>query len=120
MDGVSRISASKRIERTVSTLALIMMLLPDLSGVIAVSWYPPGMKDDNGEPTEDIVSLIMDVAAKYKVKVGGFSSSLPFYVTPDFMVYRDLFFPQVLFHIEPYKGRDDNTMRENIKYIIDK
>lgn len=43
-----------------------------LSGVLAVSWYPPGTKDDNGEPTEDIVPLILEVAAKYKVKVGVF------------------------------------------------
>lgn len=42
------------------------------SGVLAVSWYPPGMKDDNGEPTEDIVPLILEVAAKYKVKVETF------------------------------------------------
>ncbi|KAK1793138.1 hypothetical protein P4O66_011546 [Electrophorus voltai] len=63
-------------------------------GVLAVSWYPPGMKDDNGEPTEDIMPLILDVADKYQVKV--------------------------VFHIEPYKGRDERSMLENIKYIVDK
>lgn len=26
---------------------------------------------------------------------------------------------QVAFHIQPYKGRDDITLHENIKYIID-
>ncbi|XP_060789674.1 glycoprotein endo-alpha-1,2-mannosidase [Neoarius graeffei] len=62
-------------------------------GVLAVSWYPSGMKDDNGEPTEDIVPLILEVAAKYKVKV--------------------------VFHIEPYRGRNDKSMFENIKYIIE-
>ncbi|KAB5562601.1 hypothetical protein PHYPO_G00019770 [Pangasianodon hypophthalmus] len=41
-------------------------------GVLAVSWYPPGMKDDNGEPTEDIVPLILEVAAKVQSE-GGFS-----------------------------------------------
>ena len=39
------------------------------SGVIAVSWYPPGMKDDNGEPIDDIVAMLMDAAHKYHVKV---------------------------------------------------
>ncbi|KAM6973212.1 glycoprotein endo-alpha-1,2-mannosidase [Aplochiton taeniatus] len=63
-------------------------------GVLAVSWYPPGMKDDNGEPTDDIVPLILDVAHKYHVKVA--------------------------FHIEPYVGRDEISMLNNLKYIIDK
>ncbi|XP_049319289.1 glycoprotein endo-alpha-1,2-mannosidase [Astyanax mexicanus] len=63
-------------------------------GVLAVSWYPAGMKDDNGEPVDDIIPLILEVADKYKVKV--------------------------VFHIEPYKGRDENSMLENIKYIVDK
>ncbi|KAI5102026.1 glycoprotein endo-alpha-1,2-mannosidase, partial [Silurus meridionalis] len=63
-------------------------------GVLAVSWYPPGMKDENGEPTENIVPLILEVAAKYKVKV--------------------------VFHIEPYQERNDKNMFENIKYIIEK
>lgn len=40
-----------------------------MSGVIAVSWYPPDMKDDNGEPTDDIVPLLLEVAQKYHIKV---------------------------------------------------
>ncbi|KAI4882912.1 hypothetical protein NFI96_021487 [Prochilodus magdalenae] len=63
-------------------------------GVLALSWYPPGKADDNGEPTDDLVPLILEVADKYKVKVA--------------------------FHIEPYKGRDDTSMLENIKYIVEK
>lgn len=27
---------------------------------------------------------------------------------------------QVAFHIQPYKGRTDQTMHDNIKYIINK
>lgn len=27
---------------------------------------------------------------------------------------------QVVFHIEPYKERDDANMRENIKYIVER
>ena len=38
-------------------------------GVIAVSWYPPGLKDDNGEPTDDFVPLLLEVAHKYHIKV---------------------------------------------------
>ncbi|XP_029114594.1 glycoprotein endo-alpha-1,2-mannosidase [Scleropages formosus] len=63
-------------------------------GVLALSWYPPGMKDDNGEPTDDIVPLVLDLALKYQLKV--------------------------VFHIEPYKGRDAQSMFTNIKYIVEK
>ncbi|XP_019727809.1 glycoprotein endo-alpha-1,2-mannosidase [Hippocampus comes] len=63
-------------------------------GVIAVSWYPTDTKDDNGEPIDDIVPLLLDVAQRYSIKVA--------------------------FHIEPYKGRDEVNMYANIKYIIDK
>ncbi|KAJ8377336.1 hypothetical protein AAFF_G00261210 [Aldrovandia affinis] len=62
-------------------------------GVLAVSWYPPGMKDDNGEPTDDIVPLVLAAAHRYQVKVA--------------------------FHIEPYKGRDDLSMYNSVKYIIE-
>ncbi|XP_053290071.1 glycoprotein endo-alpha-1,2-mannosidase [Pleuronectes platessa] len=63
-------------------------------GVIAVSWYPPDMKDDNGEPTDDFVPLLLEVAHKYHIKVA--------------------------FHIEPYKDRDEVNMFSNVKYIIDR
>ncbi|XP_030053899.1 glycoprotein endo-alpha-1,2-mannosidase [Microcaecilia unicolor] len=63
-------------------------------GVVALSWYPPGMADENGESTDDLVPIILDRAHKYKLKVA--------------------------FHIEPYKGRDDISMYNHVKYIIDK
>ncbi|XP_048829909.1 glycoprotein endo-alpha-1,2-mannosidase isoform X2 [Brienomyrus brachyistius] len=63
-------------------------------GVIALSWYPPNTKDDNGEPTDDITPLVLDVAHKYQMKVA--------------------------FHIEPYKGRDEQSMFSNVKYIIER
>ncbi|XP_044864843.1 glycoprotein endo-alpha-1,2-mannosidase isoform X3 [Mauremys mutica] len=63
-------------------------------GVIALSWYPPGMADENGEPSEDLVPVILDNAHKYSLKV--------------------------TFHIEPYKDRDDRSMYSNVKYIVDK
>ncbi|XP_038655494.1 glycoprotein endo-alpha-1,2-mannosidase-like isoform X3 [Scyliorhinus canicula] len=62
-------------------------------GVMALSWYPPGMSDENGEPTEDLVPVILEAAHKYQLKV--------------------------IFHIEPYEGRE-NTLYNNLKYIIDK
>ncbi|XP_025067453.1 glycoprotein endo-alpha-1,2-mannosidase isoform X3 [Alligator sinensis] len=67
---------------------------PQFDGVIALSWYPPGMADENGEPTDDLVPIILDGAHKYNLKV--------------------------TFHIEPYKDRDDRSMYNNVKYIIDK
>uniref|UniRef100_A0A7M4FS83 Mannosidase endo-alpha like n=1 Tax=Crocodylus porosus TaxID=8502 RepID=A0A7M4FS83_CROPO len=51
------------------------------------------MADDNGEPSESLVPFILDAAYRYAVKVA--------------------------FHIQPYKGRDDHTVHENIKYILD-
>ncbi|XP_065100865.2 glycoprotein endo-alpha-1,2-mannosidase [Paramisgurnus dabryanus] len=63
-------------------------------GVLAISWYPPNMKDDNGEEIDGLVPLILDAAEKYQLKV--------------------------VFHIEPYKGRDDVNMHENTKYIVER
>lgn len=39
------------------------------SGVIAVSWYPPSMRDDNGESMDDFMPLLLEVAHKYHIKV---------------------------------------------------
>ncbi|NXS89929.1 MANEA mannosidase, partial [Erpornis zantholeuca] len=64
------------------------------TGVIVLSWYPPGMADENGEPTDDLVPVVLDYAHKYSLKV--------------------------TFHIEPYKDRDDRSMYHNVKYIVDK
>ncbi|XP_043856718.1 glycoprotein endo-alpha-1,2-mannosidase [Dromiciops gliroides] len=63
-------------------------------GVIALSWNPRGLADNNGESTDELVPAILDNAHKYNLKV--------------------------TFHIEPYKNRDDHSMHKNIKYIIDK
>ncbi|XP_004011314.2 glycoprotein endo-alpha-1,2-mannosidase [Ovis aries] len=63
-------------------------------GVLALSWYPPDLNDENGEPTDNLVPTILDKAHKYNLKV--------------------------TFHIEPYKNRDDKNMYKNVKYIIDK
>lgn len=63
-------------------------------GVIAISWYPPEMRDDNGESVDDIMPLILEAAHKYLIKVA--------------------------IHIEPYKERDEVNMFTNVKYIIER
>lgn len=64
------------------------------AGVLVLSWYPPGVADDHGEPSEDLVPAVLDAAHKHSLKVA--------------------------FHIQPYKGRTEQTMHDNIRYIIDK
>nr|XP_061814781.1 glycoprotein endo-alpha-1,2-mannosidase-like protein [Nerophis lumbriciformis] len=64
------------------------------AGVLVLSWYPPGLADDNGEPTEDFVPAILDAAYRHNLKVA--------------------------FHIQPYRGRNDQSVHDNIKYIIDR
>ncbi|XP_063041067.1 glycoprotein endo-alpha-1,2-mannosidase-like protein [Engraulis encrasicolus] len=64
------------------------------AGVVVLAWYPPGMADDHGEPHEDLVPAVMDAAHRHRIKVA--------------------------FHIQPYKGRTDLSMHDNVKYIIDK
>ncbi|KAJ0003736.1 hypothetical protein NQD34_008834 [Periophthalmus magnuspinnatus] len=64
------------------------------AGVLVLSWYPPGVADDHGEPTEDLVPAVLDAAHRHSIKVA--------------------------FHIQPYKGRTEQSMHDNIRYIIDK
>uniref|UniRef100_A0A1A8H4F8 Mannosidase, endo-alpha-like n=1 Tax=Nothobranchius korthausae TaxID=1143690 RepID=A0A1A8H4F8_9TELE len=58
------------------------------AGVLVLSWYPPGVADPHGEPTEDLVPAVLDAAQRHSIK--------------------------------PYKGRTDQSMHENIRYIIDR
>lgn len=39
------------------------------AGVMVLSWYPPGLADDNGEPSESLVPFILDAAHRYAIKV---------------------------------------------------
>uniref|UniRef100_A0A8C6TFR3 Mannosidase endo-alpha like n=1 Tax=Neogobius melanostomus TaxID=47308 RepID=A0A8C6TFR3_9GOBI len=64
------------------------------AGVLVVSWYPPGLADDNGEPTEDLVPAVLDAAYRHNLKV--------------------------TFHIQAYHGRNDQSVHDNVKYIIDR
>ena len=38
-------------------------------GVLVVSWYPPGLADDNGEPSDDLVPAVLDAAYRHNLKV---------------------------------------------------
>ncbi|XP_031568517.1 glycoprotein endo-alpha-1,2-mannosidase-like protein [Actinia tenebrosa] len=61
-------------------------------GVLAVSWYPPGKADDQGGPPDTLIPLLLEIALMYNLKV--------------------------TLHIEPYKGRNDKTLHEDVKYIV--
>lgn len=37
--------------------------------MLVLSWYSPGLADDNGEPTEDLVPAILDAAHRHNLKV---------------------------------------------------
>ncbi|MEQ2161533.1 hypothetical protein GOODEAATRI_010497 [Goodea atripinnis] len=39
------------------------------AGVLVLSWYPPGLADDNGEPAEDLVPAVLDAAYRHNLKV---------------------------------------------------
>ncbi|KAM7421248.1 hypothetical protein PAMA_015412 [Pampus argenteus] len=39
------------------------------AGVLVLSWYPPGVADDNGEPAEDLVPAVLDAAYRHNLKV---------------------------------------------------
>ncbi|KAK7107346.1 glycoprotein endo-alpha-1,2-mannosidase-like [Littorina saxatilis] len=62
------------------------------AGVIVVSWYPPGQADENGKPFDSLIPLILDKADKHGVKVA--------------------------IHIEPYKNRSGETLKQHVKYVV--
>ncbi|XP_055512042.1 glycoprotein endo-alpha-1,2-mannosidase-like protein [Leucoraja erinacea] len=63
-------------------------------GVLVLSWYPSGLEDDYSDPVDDLVPAILDAAERYSLKVA--------------------------FHILPYTGRNERSLYENVKYIVDK
>ncbi|XP_062848240.1 glycoprotein endo-alpha-1,2-mannosidase-like protein [Trichomycterus rosablanca] len=65
-----------------------------LAGVLVLSWYPVGLADNYGEPSEDLVPSILDSALRHNLKVA--------------------------FHIQAYEGRTQHSVHDNIKYIIDR
>lgn len=49
-----------------------------VAGVLVLSWYPPGVADDHGEPTEDLVPAVMDAAHRHSIKVTGETTGMFF------------------------------------------
>ncbi|WAR07279.1 MANEA-like protein [Mya arenaria] len=64
------------------------------SGVLAVSWYPPGDGDQNGLDPDTLLPLLLDTAYTHGLKVA--------------------------LHVEPFKGRDHLTMKSQLRYIMEK
>jgi len=62
-------------------------------GVVAISWYPPGLADENGPQSDGMVPILLNIAQKYNLKI--------------------------CLHVEPYKDRNPENFRENLKYVYD-
>ena len=70
--GVLRVTALGVLRVTalgVLRVTALGVLCVTVSGVVAVSWYPPGMSDDNGRPVDPHIPLLLDAANKYHLKV---------------------------------------------------
>lgn len=59
-------------------LTLLSIVIPETvltncfaPGVLVLSWYPPGIADNHGEPCEDLVPAVMDAAHRHSIKVTG-------------------------------------------------
>lgn len=50
--------------------------------MLVLSWYPPGVADDHGEPTEDLVPAVMDAAHRHSIKVTGETTGM-FFLSDD-------------------------------------
>ena len=61
------------------------------SGVVVVSWYPARMADQQGIPVDKLIPKLLDIAAEFQLKV--------------------------TLHIEPYKERNGQTVRDDAVYI---
>ena len=64
------------------------------AGVVVVSWYPLEKADDQGIPVDGLIPKLLDAAEKFKLKI--------------------------TLHIEPYKDRNDRTVRDDVIYITKK
>ena len=56
-----------------------------------MSWYPAGLSDDEGPPPYPVIPVLLDAALEYGVKI--------------------------TLHIEPYKGRTPQSVRDDLQYI---
>lgn len=60
--------------------------------VVVVSWLPRGKADEQGQPWDDLIPVLLNAAKKHRMKM--------------------------TFHMEPYEGRDAHSLRRDIEYII--
>ena len=67
------------------------MMSQNQIGVLVLSWYPPGLSDPNGRSVDEIVPKLLDEADKVGIKLA--------------------------LHIEPFEGRDANSLRQNLTYV---
>lgn len=56
-----------------------------------MSWYPPGVADDHGGPTEDLVPAVMDAAHRHSIKVTGETAGLFLVVAIDIFRFSAIF-----------------------------
>uniref|UniRef100_A0A2K6VPZ7 Glycoprotein endo-alpha-1,2-mannosidase n=1 Tax=Onchocerca volvulus TaxID=6282 RepID=A0A2K6VPZ7_ONCVO len=61
--------------------------------VVIVSWYPPEISDAQGHSWDDLIPILLNFVAKYRLKLS--------------------------FHLEPYEHRNAESLRRDIEYIID-
>jgi len=59
--------------------------------VVVVSWYPKEKADQQGQPWDALIPLLLKAAEKAKIKM--------------------------TFHLEPYAGRSVDSIREDIQYL---
>jgi glycoprotein endo-alpha-1,2-mannosidase len=60
-------------------------------GVVAVSWYPPGLADEHGPQSDGLVPILLRLAAEYDIRL--------------------------CLHIEPYENRTVENLREHMAYV---
>ena len=71
--------------------AHMKMMAETKIGVVSVSWYPPGLADENGLPTDSMIPILLDAAQKEGLKV--------------------------CLHVEPYEGRNATNFRQYLDYV---
>ena len=60
-------------------------------GVVSVSWYPPGLADENGPPTDSIIPTLLEAAHDHGLKI--------------------------CLHVEPYQDRNASNFRQYLQYV---
>lgn len=61
------------------------------AGVVVVSWYPPGLADEHGPPSDALVPALLEAAGRHALALA--------------------------LHVEPYEGRSVENLREHLEYV---